>query len=60
MVRRAAARVRDDVRNRWAHDPYEAWTWEAYTTALDIAADLVVLLPEHDWLVERVAALKGN
>ena len=59
-VRRAAARVRDDVRNRWAHDPYEAWTWEAYSRALDIVADLVILLPEHDWLVERVAALKGH
>ena len=59
-VRRAAARVRDDVRNRWAHDPYEAWTREAYTRALDIVADLVVLLPEHSWLVERGAAIKGR
>ena len=57
-VREAAARVRDEVRNLWAHGNYETWSWETYSRSLDILEELVVLLPNHQDLANRIQHMK--
>ena len=57
-VREAAARVRDEVRNLWAHGNYQTWSWETYSRSLHILEDLVVLLPNHQDLARRIQHMK--
>ena len=53
-VRKTAARVKDEVRNSWAHGRYHMWTRETYTGALGIVLDLVTELPDHQETVETI------
>ena len=58
-VRSNAARVRDGVRNSWAHGRYKMWTRETYTGALAIVLDLITELPDHESTVENLEIVHG-
>ena len=53
-VRAAAAAVRDEVRNQWAHTSRGTWTWETFNGCLDIIMDLVIQLPKSRSLVQKI------
>ena len=57
-VREAAGAVRDEVRNLWAHTARGTWTRQTFDRCLDVIMDLVILLPDHMILAEKIILKK--
>ena len=57
-VRVKAARVREEVRNLWAHGDHNIWTRDVFITSLSVLMELVVHIPNHQMVSKKINDLK--
>ena len=53
-VREAAARLRDEVRNLWAHGNYDIWTRDTFIASLNTLVELVIHIPNNKRLIKKI------
>ena len=53
-IREAATRVRDEVRNLWAHGNYHIWTRDNFIASLNILVKLVILIPNNKRFIKQI------
>ena len=56
-LRQKAGKVRDEVRNFWAHHDYTVWTEAEYRKTLETVMDLVNSIPTNHEAADKIRRL---